>query len=94
MMVRPFLANSFSNVFHDTILHDVPATIILPESWFLSCKVNAVEMSLCISDQSLSLCGQVAADKPIKAVSVLVKHQHMNNGYGKDKIKRFFQSGG
>ena len=36
----------------------------------------------------------VIADKPIKAVSVLVKHQHMNNGYGKDKIKRFFQSGG
>lgn len=50
MVVRPFLANSFSNVFHDTILHDVPATIILPESWFHSCKVNAVEMSLCISN--------------------------------------------
>ena len=50
MRDRPFRVNSFSNVFHDTILHDVPATIILPESWVLSCKVNAVEMSLCISN--------------------------------------------
>lgn len=49
-MVRAFRFNSFSNVFHDTVLHDVPATVILPESWFLSCNVNAVEMSLCISN--------------------------------------------
>ena len=26
---RSFRVNSFSNVFHDTILHDVPATIII-----------------------------------------------------------------
>ena len=30
--------------------NDVPATIILPEPRVLSCKVNAVEMSLCISN--------------------------------------------
>lgn len=43
------------------------------------------------TDQSYSICGQVAADKLIKAISVRVKHQHMNNGYGKNEIKRFLR---
>ena len=47
---RSFRVNSFSNVFHYNILHDVPATIIFPESCSLSCNVNAVEISLCISN--------------------------------------------
>ena len=31
-IVKPFRVSSLSNVSHDTILHDVPATIILPDS--------------------------------------------------------------
>lgn len=32
MMLRSLRANSFSNVLKETILHDVPATIIFPDS--------------------------------------------------------------
>ena len=32
MRVNPFRASSLSNVSQDTILHDVPATIIFPDS--------------------------------------------------------------
>lgn len=43
MRVNPFLTSSFSKAFHDTILQDVPATSILPDSRFISCNVNAVQ---------------------------------------------------